>query len=121
MLVKSLIAFLVGGVLCVIAQLLIDKTSFTPARILVSFVVSGVILGALGIFKPLFEFAGCGVSVPLIGFGGNIAKGVKNAVDDAGLYGVLGGAFSASSIGCTTALFSGFLSSLFSKGKPKRL
>ena len=77
MLVKSLIAFLVGGFLCIIAQILIDKTSLTPAKILVSFVVFGVFLGAVGLYEPLFEFSGCGVSVPLLGFGGNVARGVK--------------------------------------------
>ena len=121
MLIKSLLAFLVGGLFCLIAQILIDKTSFTPARILVFYVVFGVILGGLGLFKPLFEIAGCGASVPLVGFGGTVAKGVKRAVDDAGLFGVLGGAFSAAAIGCTVALVTGFLASLFFKGKSKRL
>ena len=121
MLIKSLLAFLVGGLLCLIAQILIDKTSFTPARILVSFVVFGVFLGGIGIFNPLFEAVGCGVSVPLIGFGGSIARGVRSAVDEAGFYGVLGGAFSAAAIGCTVSLITGFLSSLFFRGKSKRL
>ena len=121
MLIKSLLAFAVGGLFCVLAQLLIDKTSFTPARILVSFVILGVFLGALGLFDPLFELCGCGASVPLIGFGGNIAKGVKKAVDEVGIFGVIGGAFSAASIGCTVSLTTGFLSSLFFKGKSKRL
>ena len=114
-------AFLVGGLFCIIAQMLIDKTSFTPARILVFYVVSGVFLGGVGLFKPLFDIAGCGASVPLVGFGGAVAKGVKQAVDDAGIFGVLGGAFSAASIGCTAALLTGFLASLFFKGKSKRL
>ena len=113
MLIKSLLAFAVGGFICFLAQLLIDKTSFTPARILVSFVILGVFLGGIGVFKPLFELAGCGASVPLVGFGGNIAKGVKKAVDEVGIFGVIGGAFSAASIGCTVSLVTGFLASLF--------
>ena len=121
MLIKSLLAFAVGGFFCVLAQILIDKTSFTPARILVSFVILGVFLGGIGVFRPLFEIAGCGASVPLVGFGGNIAKGVKAAVDDEGIFGVLGGAFSSAAIGCTVSLVTGFLSSIFFKGKSKRL
>ena len=121
MILKSLFAFLVGGLFCVIAQILIDKTSFTPAKILVSFVVFGVFLGGVGLFEPLFEFAGCGASVPLVGFGGNVAKGVKEAVDTKGVLGILGGAFSAAAIGCTVALIVGFIMSLFFRGKSKRL
>lgn len=121
MIIKSLLAFLVGGILCIIAQVLIDKTSFTPAKILVSFVVFGVFLGGVGLFEPLFEIAGCGASVPLLGFGGNVAKGVKKAVDSNGFFGILGGAFSAAAIGCTAALILGFVMSIFFKGKSKRL
>lgn len=121
MLIKSLIAFIVGGSLCVVAQLLIDKTSLTPAKILVSFVIFGVFLGAVGLFEPLFEFSGCGVSVPLLGFGGNVANGVKEAVDKYGALGILSGSFTASAIGCGAALFSGFLMSLFFRGKSKKL
>ena len=121
MLIKSLIAFAVGGLLCVIAQILIDKTALTPAKILVSFVVAGVFLGATGIYQNLFDFAGCGASVPLLGFGGNVAKGVKEAVDSYGAFGIFSGAFTASAIGCSTALFTGFLASLFFRGKSKKL
>ncbi len=121
MITKALLAFLIGGLFCVLAQLLIDKTSLTPAKILVCFVVFGVFLGGVGLYKPLFEISGCGASVPLIGFGGNIAKGVKEAVDKDGIFGVLGGAFSSASVGCTVALLSGFISSVFFKGKSKRL
>ena len=121
MILKSLLAFLVGGLLCVIAQILIDKTSFTPAKILVSFVVFGVFLGGIGLFEPIFEFAGCGISVPLVGFGGIVAKGVRAAVDAKGFFGVLGGAFSAAAIGCTVSLILGFVMSLFFRGKSKRL
>ena len=121
MLIKSLIAFAIGGFLCVIAQILIDKTSLTPAKILVSFVVLGVFLGATGLYEPLFKFSGCGVSVPLLGYGGNVAKGVKDAVDSNGAFGILSGAFTASAIGCSSALFMGFLTSLFFRGKSKKL
>ncbi len=121
MLIKSLIAFAVGGFLCVVAQILIDKTAITPAKILVGYVISGIIIGGTGLYEPLFELAGCGVSLPLIGFGANVAKGVREAVDSMGVLGILGGAFSAASIGCTVSLLMGFLMSLFFKGKPKRL
>ncbi len=121
MLLKSLFAFLIGGFLCVIAQILIDKTKLTPAKILVSFVVFGVFLGAVGAFEPLFKLSGCGVSVPLLGYGGNIAKGVKKAVDESGAFGIFSGSFTASAIGCSVALLVGFLLSLFFKGKSKRL
>ena len=121
MLLKAILAFAVGGVFCAIAQILIDKTALTPAKILVVYVVFGVFLGAVGLFKPLFEVAGCGASLPLVGFGGNVAKGVKEAVDSQGFLGVLGGAFSAAAIGCTVSLVTGFLASLFFKGKPKKL
>ncbi len=121
MLIKSLLAFLVGGILCVIAQILIDKTSLTPAKILVSYVVAGVFLGAIGLYKPLFDMSGCGASLPLVGFGANVAKGVKEAIDTDGAFGILRGAFSAAAVGCTTSLVLGFIMSLFFKGKPKRL
>jgi len=121
MLLKPFLAFLSGGLICVIAQILIDKTKLTPARILVSFVVFGVFLGALGLYKPLFDIFGCGISIPLIGFGGNIAKGVKEAIETDGFLGLLSGALSAASAGCTVALLSGLFSSFFSKGKSKNL
>lgn len=121
MLVKSILAFLVGGIFCAIAQILIDKTSLTPARILVTYVVFGVFLGGVGFFNPLFELAGCGASLPLVGFGANVAKGVKKAIDEMGFFGVLGGAFSAAAIGCTVSLLMGLLASLFFRGKSKRL
>ena len=110
-----------GGLICVIAQILIDKTKLTPAKILVSYVVFGVILGAVGIYKPLFEIFGCGISVPLIGFGGAVASGVKEAVLKDGLLGVLGGAFSAMGAGCIVALISGLTASFFVKGKSKKM
>jgi len=121
MLIKSLFAFLVGGFFCLVAQILIDKTRLSPARILVSFVIFGVFIGAVGIYEPLFELAGCGISLPLIGFGANVALGVREAVGSEGIYGVLGGAFSAAAIGSTASLVLGLLSSVFFKGKPKRM
>ena len=112
-------AFLVGGALCVIAQILLDKTALTPARILVGYVVAGVLLGAVGLYEPLAEFAGAGATVPLTGFGYLIAKGVRTAVDEKGLLGVLSGPLTAAAIGTTAALLFGFLAALISRGKPK--
>ena len=119
LLLHTVRAFLVGGALCICAQLLIDLTSLTPARILVVFVVTGVVLGALGIFEPLFEFAGAGVGVPLLGFGGVIAKGVREAVDEQGLLGVMTGPLSAAAGGTTAALVFGYLVCLLFRAKPK--
>ena len=113
MLLKSLAAFLLGGIFCIIAQILIDKTRLTPAKILTGYVLFGIFLGAIGIYPLLFEAAGCGASIPLIGFGANVAKGVCEAVDKEGFFGVLSGAFSAASIGCTVSLFFGFVLFLF--------
>ena len=110
-------AFLVGGAFCVIAQILIDKTKLTPARILVLFVVSGVVLGALGIYKPIVEFAGAGATVPLTGFGYLISDGIKRAVDEQGLLGSLTGGFTAASGGIAAALVFGYLASIVFKGK----
>ena len=121
MLLKSVLAFLMGGLICVIAQILIDKTKITPAKILVSYVVFGIFLGAFGLYKPLFEIFGCGISVPLIGFGGAVANGVKEAVNESGFLGALGGAFSAMGAGCIAALISGLTASFFVKGKSKKM
>lgn len=112
-------AFLIGGALCVVAQILLDKTALSPARILVGYVVAGVVLGAVGLYGPLADFAGAGASVPLTGFGYLIAKGVRTAVDEKGLLGVLSGPLSAAAIGTTAALLFGFLAALISRGKPK--
>ncbi len=112
-------AFLVGGLLCVVAQILIDKTKLTPARILVVYVVAGVILGAVGLYKPLADFAGAGASTPLTGFGYLIAKGVKEAVDEKGLLGALTGPLTAAAGGTAAALIAGYLIALIFKGKPK--
>ena len=113
-------AFIIGGAICAIAQLLIDLTNMTPARILVLYVCVGTLLGAVGIYKPLFDFAGAGVSVPLIGFGANIAKGAMDAVDEFGALGILKGPFSAAAAGSAAALVMGYAVSVIFKGKPKR-
>ena len=113
-------AFAVGGIICVGAQVLIDKTKLTPARILVSYVVAGVILGGVGLYEPLVKFAGGGATTPLTGFGYTIAKGVKEAVDKEGLIGALKGGLTATAGGITAALFFGFIAALIFKSKPKR-
>lgn len=112
-------AFAVGGLFCVIAQILIDKTSLTPARILVSYVVAGVLLGALGIYKPLLEFAGAGASTPLTGFGYVIADGVKTAVEEKGLIGALSGGLAASAAVVSVVLSMSLLASLLTRSKQK--
>ena len=112
-------AFLVGGTLCLIGQMLIDRTRLTPARILVSYVVIGVVLGAVGIYKPLAEFAGAGASVPLTGFGNTLAKGVREAIDQDGFLGIFTGGLKATAGGITTAVFSGLVASFLFKPKDK--
>ena len=112
-------AFLVGGILCVIAQILIDKTKLTPARILVIYVIAGVVLGAVGLYKPLVDFAGAGAPTPLTGFGYVISKGVRDAVDEKGLLGALTGPLTAAAGGTAAALISGYAITLLSRGKPK--
>lgn len=121
LLLSSLLSFAVGGLFCVAAQILIDLTALTPARILVLYVTGGVLLGATGLYDPLFSFAGCGASVPLVGFGANIARGVREAIDREGALGILTGGFSAASAGCSAALIFGYLSALLFSGKPKKL
>ena len=116
---KYVWAAVVGGLFCVIAQILIDRTSLTPARILVSYVVAGVILGAIGLYKPLVEFAGAGATTPLTGFGYLISKGVKKAVDERGLIGALTGGLTAAAGGIAAAICFGYIAALFSRGKPK--
>ncbi len=118
---EYLLAFLFGGALCAVAQLLIDLTRLTPARILVAFVVSGVALSAVGLFEPLKEVFGCGVTVPLLGFGGVIGEGVKEAVREHGLLGALTGGLSAAAGGTAAALMFGLLAALFGKSRPKEL
>lgn len=112
-------AFLVGGTLCLIGQILIDKTKLTPARILVAYVVIGVILGAVGVYEPLAEFAGAGAAVPLTGFGNTLAKGVREAVAEDGIIGAFTGGLKASAGGITAAVLSGLIVSLIFKAKDK--
>ncbi|MBQ2809534.1 MAG: stage V sporulation protein AE [Clostridia bacterium] len=119
MLLEYVWAFVVGGLFCVIAQLLIDKTRITPARVLVSYVCSGVALTALGIYEPIVNFASCGATVPLTGFGYAIAKGVEKAVDESGLLGALTGALSATAGGITAAIVLGYICSLIFSSKTK--
>lgn len=113
-------AFLVGGLVCLFSQILIDKTKLTPARILVLLVVTGVILNAVGLFQPLREFGGAGVTTPLLGFGGLIADGVREAVDRQGLLGAFTGGLTATAGGISAALIFGYVASLLTRGKPKR-
>ena len=112
-------AFIVGGLFCVIAQILIDRTRLTPARILVSYVVSGVFLTAIGVYQPIVDFAGAGATVPLTGFGYCIAMGVRKAVDEKGLLGVLSGGLSATSVGITAAILFGLLAALIFRSRSK--
>ena len=116
---KLLYAFLVGGFLCAVAQILIDRTKLTPARILVSYVVSGVILTAVGIYAPLVELAGNGATTPLTGFGYSLAKGVEKAVDERGLIGAMTGGITGTAGGITAAMFFGLIAALIFRGKPK--
>lgn len=120
MFIKLLYAFLVGGGICLIGQILIDYTKLTPARILTSFVSAGVLLTALGLYKPLVEFAGCGATVPITGFGFSLAEGVREAVDKQGLLGALTGGLTATAAGITTALTTGLVASLCSTPRPKK-
>lgn len=112
-------AFFVGGALCLIGQILIDKTKLTPARILVCYVVIGVLLGAIGVYKPLAEFGGAGATVPLTGFGFNLAKGVKEAITQDGFLGIFTGGLKAAAGGITAAILAGLTASLIFKAKDK--
>lgn len=113
-------AFAVGGLICAIGQILVDKTKLTPARILTCFVVAGVLLGALGLYEPIVKFAGAGATVPLTGFGNNLAKGVKKAVEQKGLLGAFTGGFTAAAGGLAAAVFFGYLVALLFKPGAKR-
>lgn len=110
-----LIAFGVGGLICVIGQILIDKTKLTPARILTSFVVAGVILGAVGLYQPLVDFAGAGASVPISGFGNLMAQGVKEALAKDGALGIITGGLESAAGGIAAAIFFGLMAAVFSK------
>ncbi len=112
-------AFWVGGAICVVAQILIDRTKLTPARILVLYVVLGVFLGGIGVYEPLLDYAGAGAATPLTGFGNLIAKGVREAVDEKGLMGALTGGLSSAAGGIAAALVFGYLACLIFRGKSK--
>ncbi len=118
---QLLLTFISGGIICVIAQLLIDLTRLTPARILVMYVCVGVLIFGVGLFEPMQKIFGAGVSVPLIGFGANIAKGVREAVEKDGLLGALTGGLTSSAAGITAALLSGLFASVLFKTKSKRM
>ena len=113
-------AFVVGGIICIIGQILIDKTKLTPARILVAFVTTGAILGGLGWYKHLVDFAGCGATVPLTGFGNTLAKGAIEEVKSSGLIGAFTGGIKATAGGIAAAIFFGYIASLVSKPKIKK-
>ncbi len=113
-------AFAVGGLICVLGQILIDKTRLTPARILTSFVVLGVVLGAVGLYQPLVDFAGAGATVPISGFGFNLYNGVKTAVDRDGLLGILTGGFTVCAGGLGAAIFLSLLAGILGKSKDKK-
>ncbi len=121
MIIKLILAFVMGGIICAFSQILIDKTKLTPAKILVFLVVFGVFIGAVGLYEPLFKIFGCGISVPLVGFGSAVAKGVREAVDSDGFFGALSGSFSAMGAGTTLALVAGLINSVFVKGKSKKM
>lgn len=112
-------AFVIGGAICMLGQILIDLTRLTPARILVCYVVLGVILGGAGVYEKLVEFAGAGATVPLTGFGNTLAKGVREAVQEQGILGVLTGGLKASAAGIAAAVFFGFLAALVCSPKDK--
>lgn len=119
MLVPYIKAFLIGGLLCAVGQLLIDRTKLTPARILTIYVVAGVVLGAVGLYEPFSEWAGAGATVPLTGFGNLLARGVREAVAEKGLLGAFTGGFTAAAGGICAAIFFGLLVALIFKSKEK--
>ena len=112
-------AFMIGGLLCLIGQIFIDLTKWTPARILVSYVVIGVLLGAIGLYEPIVDFAGAGATVPLTGFGNNLAKGVKEAIKQQGVLGIFTGGLTASAGGIAASIVAGLIVSLLFKDKDK--
>lgn len=117
---QLLLCFLIGGIICIIGQILIDKTKLTPARILVAFVTAGAVLGGLGVYQYLVDFAGSGATVPLTGFGYNLAKGAKEAVDQYGFWGAFIGGIKAAAGGISAAIFFGYIAALISKPKIKK-
>lgn len=119
MFMEYLWAFLIGGLLCAIGQVLIDLTKLTPARILTTYVVAGVVLGALGWYQPLVELGGGGATVPLTGFGNLLAKGVRKAVDENGIIGAFMGGFTSAAVGISAAIFFGLVAALVFKSGSK--
>ena len=119
MFVELIKAFLIGGAICAVGQLLIDYTKLTPARILTGFVVAGVILSAVGIYDGLVDIAGAGATVPLTGFGHLLAEGVRKAVDEKGIIGIFTGGITAASGGITAALFFGLLAAMFTRSEER--
>ena len=114
-----LIAFIVGGLICVVVQILMDNTKLLPGRIMVILVCTGAVLGAVGIYEPFAKWAGCGATVPLLGFGNTLFKGVREAIDKDGFIGVFEGGFTSSAVGISAALIFGYLASLIFKSKMK--
>lgn len=112
-------AFVIGGLICALVQILMDKTRLMPGRIMVLLVCTGCVLGAFGIYEPFIEFAGCGASVPLLGFGNTLWKGVSKAISEEGLLGLFSGGFTASAVGISGALIFGYIASLFFNSKMK--
>ena len=120
MVFEYLKVFLVGGVLCLIGQLLVDLTKLTPARILTSYVVAGVVLGGIGVYEPLKKWAGAGASIPLTGFGNALAQGVKKAVEEDGFIGIFTGGFTAAAAGICAAVFFGYVVAMVFRAREKR-
>lgn len=112
-------AFIIGGLICALVQILMDKTKLMPGRIMVLLVCTGCVLGAVGIYDPFIEFAGCGASVPLLGFGNTLWKGINKAISEEGLLGLFSGGFTASAVGISGALIFGYIASLFFNSKMK--
>ena len=110
-------AFLIGGAICAIVQIIIDKTKLTPGRIMVGLVCTGVVLGAIGLYQPFADWAGCGATVPLLGFGNNLWKGIKDGITESGILGLFQGGFTAGAVGMSGALIFGYLASLIFKSK----
>ena len=121
MIAEIILAFILGGAISALVQVFIDKTALTPARILVALVVSGVFLYAIGLYEPLFDTFGTGISLPLVGFGASIARGVREAIDESGAIGILTGGLSGTSAGITAALILGLLAAVLGKGKKRHL
>lgn len=118
---RIILAFLIGGAICLIGQILIDRTKLTPARIMVGFVVSGVILTAVGIYEPLVKFASCGATVPISGFGYSIAKGTEKAIAEQGFMGIFTGGLTATAAGIALVLFLGVIAAIISKPNKRSL